>query len=155
MPSHVDASALGSMLDLWDIDLARSRVALRDDEPVGIVNLGVRGDEGWIGGLGVVPAERRHGVGRALMESVLEEAPARVTLEVLEQNEPAIRLYEQLGFTRHEDSRGVVADRRACLPRELAPRTGVRSVRPGCRGSEPTSRCRRAASASRSTEPRP
>ena len=100
VPVEVDASALGSMLDLWDIDLARSRVALRDDETVGIVNLGVRGDEGWIGGLGVVPAERRQGVGRALMESVLEEAPPRVTLEVLEQNEPAIRLYEQLGFTR-------------------------------------------------------
>ena len=100
VPIEVDAAALGSMLGLWDIDLARSRVALRNDEPVGIVNLGVRGDEGWIGGLGVVPSERRHGVGRALMESVLEEAPARVTLEVLEQNEPAIRLYEQLGFTR-------------------------------------------------------
>ena len=100
VPVEVDASALGSMLDLWDIELARSRVALRDDEPAWIVNLGVRGDEGWIGGLGVVPAERRHGVGRALMESVLEGAPARVTLEVLEQNEPAIRLYEQLGFTR-------------------------------------------------------
>jgi hypothetical protein len=60
----------------------------------------VRGDEGWIGGLGVAPAERRNGIGRALMDSVLAEAPPRVTLEVLEQNEPAIRLYEQLGFTR-------------------------------------------------------
>ncbi len=100
VPVQVDTAALGSMLGLWDIDLSRSRVALRGEEPIGIVNLGVRGDQGWIGGLGVVPAERRHGVGRALMEAVLEEGPSRVTLEVLEQNEPAIRLYEQLGFTR-------------------------------------------------------
>lgn len=100
VPLHVDAAALGSMLGLWDIDLARSRVALHDEELIGIVNLGVRGDEGWIGGLGVVPAERRSGVGLALMEAVLADAPRRVTLEVLEQNEPAIRLYEQLGFVR-------------------------------------------------------
>ena len=100
VPLLVDAAALGSMIGLWDIDLTRSRVALRDEKPIGIVNLGVRGDEGWIGGLGVVPAERRHGVGRALMEAVLADAPRRVTLEVLEQNEPAIRLYEQLGFVR-------------------------------------------------------
>jgi predicted GNAT family N-acyltransferase len=100
VPLHVDEAAFATMVDAWDIDLARSRVALRDDELVGIVNLGVRGDRGWIGGLGVVPAERRNGIGRGLMEGVLAEAPAHVTLEVLEQNEPAIRLYEELGFTR-------------------------------------------------------
>jgi len=100
VPMHVDEAALAYMVDAWDIDFARSRVALRDDEPVAIVNLGVRGDHGWIGGLGVVPAERRNGIGRALMEAVLAEAPAHVTLEVLEQNEPAIRLYEELGFRR-------------------------------------------------------
>src|SRR5205085_1520052 len=62
--------------------------------------LGVRGDRGWIGGLGVVPAARRRGLGRALMEAVLAEAPPEVTLEVIEQNEAAIRLYEDLGFER-------------------------------------------------------
>ena len=100
VPMHVDEAALAYMVDAWDIDLARSRVALRDDEPIGIVNLGVRGGRGWIGGLGVVPAERRNGIGRALMEDVLAAAPPVVTLEVLEQNDPAIRLYEALGFTR-------------------------------------------------------
>jgi hypothetical protein len=34
------------------------------------------------------------------MNSVLDLAPPTVTLEVLEQNEPAIRLYEDLGFER-------------------------------------------------------
>jgi ribosomal protein S18 acetylase RimI-like enzyme len=96
LPIHVDEPTMRYMVEAWDIDLARSRVALG----VGVCNLGVRGDRGWIGGLGVVPESRRSGVGRELMEAVLEGAPPVVTLEVLEQNEPALRLYESLGFER-------------------------------------------------------
>jgi ribosomal protein S18 acetylase RimI-like enzyme len=100
VPLHVDEAALAFMVDAWDIDLGRSRVALRGDEPVGVTTLGVRGDRAWIGGLGVVPGERRSGVGRALMEAVLADAPPHVSLEVIEQNEPAVRLYDSLGFER-------------------------------------------------------
>ncbi len=96
VPVDVDESVLRFMIDSWDLDLTRSRVA----PDVGLCNLGVRGDRGWIGGIAVVPAHRRQGVGRALLEAVLEVAPPVVTLEVLEQNEPAIRLYENLGFER-------------------------------------------------------
>ncbi|HZO34769.1 MAG TPA: GNAT family N-acetyltransferase [Gaiellaceae bacterium] len=98
VPIHMDAATQQAVVDRWDIDLARSRVAFEGDDPVGLANLAVRGDHGWIGGIGVVPAARRRGVGRALMEAVLAEAPPHVTLEVLEQNEPARALYEQLGF---------------------------------------------------------
>jgi len=100
LPITVDEPALAFMVDAWDIDLDRSRVALRDGEPIGVTMLGVRGDRGWVGGLGVIAAERRHGVGRALMEAVLADAPPAVGLEVIEQNEPALRLYEDLGFQR-------------------------------------------------------
>ena len=100
VPIHVDEAALAFMVSSWDIDLSRSCVALRDDERLGVTMLGVRGDRGWIGGLGVVVGERRSGVGRALMEAVLAHAPAEVSLEVIEQNEPAIGLYESLGFER-------------------------------------------------------
>ena len=96
VPMHVDAGTFRFMVDAWDIDLSRSRVA----PGKGLCNLAVRGGRGWIGGLGVVPGSRREGLGRALMEAVLELAPPTVTLEVLEQNEPAIRLYEALGFER-------------------------------------------------------
>jgi len=99
VPIHVDEAGLRSVVDAWDIDLGRSRVAL-DPEPAGVAMLALRGDRGWIGGLGVVAAARRRGLGRALMEAVLAEAPGVVTLEVIEANEPAIRLYEALGFER-------------------------------------------------------
>jgi GNAT superfamily N-acetyltransferase len=96
VPFRVDAAQLGNMIAAWHIDLARSRMSPGE----GVALLGIRGDRGWIGGLGVVPAARRHGLGRALMEAVLADGPPQVTLEVIEQNEPALRVYEQLGFER-------------------------------------------------------
>jgi GNAT superfamily N-acetyltransferase len=96
LPMRVDEPTMRFIVETWDIDLRRSRVV----PDVGVCNLGVRGERGWIGGLGVVPEARRGGVGRALMEAVLADAPPLVTLEVLEQNEPAIGLYESLGFER-------------------------------------------------------
>src|SRR5207244_5154868 len=96
----VDEAAFRYMVDAWDIDLERSRVALDDGMPVGVAMLGVRGAEGWIGGLGVIASHRHRGIGRALMEAVLADAPPSVSLEVIEQNEPALRLYETLGFER-------------------------------------------------------
>jgi GNAT superfamily N-acetyltransferase len=96
VPIHLDEAAMAHIVAAWDIDLDRSFAAPGE----GIVNLGVRGDRGWIGGLGVVPERRRAGLGRRLMDAALEVAPPVVTLEVIEQNEPAIRLYERLGFTR-------------------------------------------------------
>ena len=69
--------------------------------------LGIRGDEGWIGGMGVATAHRRAGIGEALMRAVLDEAQARrvrrVRLEVLEPNDAARLLYEKLGFRRVRD----------------------------------------------------
>ena len=94
VPVHVDEGVMRYMIDAWDVDLARSRVI----EDVGLCNLAIRGERGWIGGIAVVPSARRRGLGRRLLEAVLEHAPPTVTLEVLEQNEPAIGLYEQLGF---------------------------------------------------------
>jgi GNAT superfamily N-acetyltransferase len=96
VPMHIDEPTLEYMAEAWDIDRARSRVAPGE----GLCNLAIRGDRGWIGGIGVVPEARRKGVGRALMEAVLELAPPTVMLEVIVQNEPAIKLYASLGFER-------------------------------------------------------
>lgn len=59
-------------------------------------------DEGDINQVAVVPAYRGQGVGRRMMQVLLKrlkQAGARaVTLEVRVSNEPAIALYEALGF---------------------------------------------------------
>jgi hypothetical protein len=103
VPVTVSAEALRFMAAAYDFDRDASLVAVRDDELVGLVNLGLRGTEGWIGGLGVIPGERRRGTGRRLMEAVHEEARARgagrVWLEVIVENTQAVALYEQLGYT--------------------------------------------------------
>jgi ribosomal protein S18 acetylase RimI-like enzyme len=102
IPFEVDADAVRFMARTFDLDPSASRVAVRAGKPVGLANLGARGKRGWIGGLGVVASARRQGVGRVLMEAVHDEARARglevVRLEVLEANDAAFLLYEQLGY---------------------------------------------------------
>lgn len=102
-PIRLDVSAFEQLAATLDLDLEASVVAVADDDrPVGLAMLGVRGAEGWVGGMGVVPERRRAGTGELLMRGLLDQARARglarVTLEVLEQNGPARRLYERLGF---------------------------------------------------------
>ena len=101
-PFTLDEAAFRFMSTTWDDDLDASRVALVDGEPAGICKLAIRGDQGWIAGVGVAVPHRGKGIGEALMLGAIDEARSRglrdLWLEVLVQNEPAIRLYEKLGF---------------------------------------------------------
>ena len=101
-PFTVDEVAFRFMSELWDDDVDASRVAVVDGDPAGIAKLAIRGDRGWIAGVGVAVPHRGKGLGEQLMRAVIEGARARglreIWLEVLVQNEPAIRLYEKLGF---------------------------------------------------------
>jgi ribosomal protein S18 acetylase RimI-like enzyme len=104
VPIHTDEAALAFMVQAFDLHLSRSPVAFRGDAPLGLAVLGLRGRRGWVGGMGVIAAERRAGVGRRLMHALIDEARAagveELGLEVLEPNGGAISLYEQLGFRR-------------------------------------------------------
>nr|WP_241254626.1 GNAT family N-acetyltransferase [Brevibacillus sp. SYP-B805] len=83
-----------------------SVVAFADGEPAGLVLTGIRTVAGkkvaWNGGTGVASAYRRRGVGKAMMEAVLqiyrEEGVAIATLEAISHNENAIALYRQMGY---------------------------------------------------------
>ena len=101
-PITLDGPAFASMVEMVGGDLDLSRVAIVGREPVGIVLVARRGTEGWIGGMGVVARHRRRGIGEAMLVAALEAARTagieRLTLEVLEQNLPALALYERLGF---------------------------------------------------------
>ena len=107
MPMEIDEQAFRTMTVLFDFDLDASRVALRDGRPIGFVNLCVRGPAGWIGGTGVVPDERRKGIGEQLMRAVHESARAigvrGIRLEVISSNASAIALYEKLGYEHVRD----------------------------------------------------
>ncbi|WNZ64658.1 GNAT family N-acetyltransferase [Myxococcus sp. MxC21-1] len=86
------------------ISLEESRVARVDGEPVGLVLMARRGRESRVAGMGVVPAWRNRKLGGAMLRPLLEDARARgdtrMLLEVIEQNAPAVTLYERLGFQR-------------------------------------------------------
>jgi GNAT superfamily N-acetyltransferase len=102
LPFHIDEQQLAFMDNAFDLDLDASRIAFRDGEPVGLGNLGLRGEDAWIGGVGVVPSARRSGVGEALMRALHEQAQERgvrrVWLEVIVENTGALALYEKLGY---------------------------------------------------------
>ena len=107
LPFHLDEQQLAFMDNAFDLDLDASRVAFRDGEPVGLANLGLRGEDAWIGGVGVVSAARRSGVGEALMRALHEQARERgvrrVWLEVIVENTGAFALYEKLGYELVQD----------------------------------------------------
>ena len=102
VPMQMDEAALADHIANNDIDLECSRVAV-DVEPVGFALVARRGTEAWIGGMGTSPAYRRIGLGARTLTAAIEAAAAvgvaAVWLEVLEENAPAIGLYERLGFS--------------------------------------------------------
>ena len=107
VPFAVDAAAMRFLTEAYDLDRDASLIAVRDGERVGLANLGLRGADAWVGGVGVVPDERRRGTGRKLMEGLHDEARSRgverVWLEVIVENTGAIALYEQLGYGHVRD----------------------------------------------------
>jgi ribosomal protein S18 acetylase RimI-like enzyme len=146
IPFHVDEDALRWMTESFDIDLDASRVAIRDGEPTGFANLALRGDEAWIGGVGVVTAARRQGLGEQLMLAVHEEAErrgvAKIWLEVIEENDAAYRLYLKLGydFVREVEVWSLSAEVPAGAAREIPVAQAHARIRELRTGREPWQR---------------
>ena len=107
LPVSIDEAAFASMARSWDYDLGGSLVATDGGEDVGLCMLAVRGEDAWIGGVGVVAGRRGQGIGEQLMRAIETSARdrrvTRIWLEVLVQNEPAIKLYEKLGYAHVRD----------------------------------------------------
>jgi len=107
VPMHIDETGLAWMQEKLDFDLDASRIAYRDGEAVGFANLAVRGDEAWVGGVGVVTSARRSGVGETLMDAIHEQARERgikrIWLEVIVENTGAFALYEKLSYRTVQD----------------------------------------------------
>ena len=84
-------------------DLSTVLLASDAGKIVGYVNPVIDGKEAWIGGIGVIPQYRSSGVGTKLMRSAEELCRNRgvqsITLEVIEGNDRAQRMYERQGFS--------------------------------------------------------
>jgi ribosomal protein S18 acetylase RimI-like enzyme len=91
-----------NMARVESIDLGSSRLIYRDAAAVGVALIARRGWTSRLAAMCIAPDARGRGVGRAAMEMLLGEASARgdrsMVLEVIENNLPAVRLYEACGF---------------------------------------------------------
>jgi ribosomal protein S18 acetylase RimI-like enzyme len=102
VPMHLTADTMQGVTRFYDVDLTASVVAQAGSALVGMALLSRRDERGWISGVGVLPAWRRHGIARMMMEAVLARACEgrirQIALEVISQNHPARALYASLGF---------------------------------------------------------
>ncbi len=77
-------------------------VAVEDGKIVGYAGFETIVDEGHVINMAVADECRRQGVGRSLMERIIEESKSaklkRLILEVRISNRAAIALYEKMGF---------------------------------------------------------
>jgi hypothetical protein len=87
---------------LEHLDLQHSLLAYDGQELAGMALLGFRGEVAWVGGFGIVEKYRGRGRAHELMSALIAEARAcrmrLLTLEVLQQNHAAVRLYERAGM---------------------------------------------------------
>lgn len=92
-----------NMVRADSIDLASSRVFVRNGVALGAALIARRGWTSRLAAMAIVPETRRTGLGRAAVVRLVEEAKARgeraMVLEVIEQNTAAVELYRASGFT--------------------------------------------------------
>jgi len=84
---------------------AEFQVIMLNDQPIGRLYIHRREDEIRIMDIAVLPAHRNAGIGSSLLRDILEEGKnlnLPVTIHV-EQFNPAMRLYQRLGFQPKED----------------------------------------------------
>ncbi|MCC6615143.1 MAG: GNAT family N-acetyltransferase [Anaerolineae bacterium] len=99
---QMDGPTLSRMIVSDQIDLSLSLIALQDGIPVGLALIARRGWTSRVATMGIVPEAQGQRVGTWLFDRVVEAARARedrtLTLEVIEQNVHAVRLYEKAGM---------------------------------------------------------
>ena len=93
-----------NMLHKDGIDLSASRVLLAEDRPRGIALIAPRGARrtSRLAAMGIAKETRGKQAGSWFMKELIDEACERgdreMVLEVIEQNEPAVKLYRKYGF---------------------------------------------------------
>jgi len=102
IPMPMSVNKMREYVQVYDVDLQLSVVAVEDDTTLGLGMLGKRGSNTWITRLGVVPNGRKRGVGGAIMHYLVERSreinAKQIILEVIKNNEPAEVLFKKYGF---------------------------------------------------------
>jgi len=104
VPIQFDLPSFHTMLRTSHIDVALSKVVFQNGKAVGVALISRRGWSSRLAGMSLIPSARGQKIGYWLMEQLITEAKSRgdrrMELEVIEQNEPAVRLYEKVGFSK-------------------------------------------------------
>ena len=102
IPIQFNMSQFSTMLRKDSIDLDSSRILLIDGEPAGIALIARRGWTSRLVAMGISKPMRGKGAGLWFMKNLIEESRQRndreMVLEVIEQNESAVKLYQKTGF---------------------------------------------------------
>jgi GNAT superfamily N-acetyltransferase len=102
VPMPMNLARMTEYIQVYDIDLENSFVAVQGEQMIALGMLGVRDGRAWITRLGVLPGERRHGLGLRMMTTLMEAAERKsinfTMLEVIKNNTPALKLFLKLGY---------------------------------------------------------
>jgi GNAT superfamily N-acetyltransferase len=123
VPIQFDTAMFLNMLRKDGIDLTASRVLITEDQSCGIALIARRGWTSRLAAMGIAKEKRGKGAGSWFMEQLIEEACQRgereMSLEVIEQNEPAVKLYQKSGFQPVRRLIGLI--RKDAAEKELEP----------------------------------
>ncbi|MBC6990176.1 GNAT family N-acetyltransferase [Hymenobacter sp. BT491] len=104
VPLHFDAASFERRFRGENLDASASRLWFCGEALVGVVYIARRGWTSRVAAMGLVMEARGLGLGKVMLQTAIDEAIARndhsLMLEVFTVNEPAIRLYERLGFQK-------------------------------------------------------
>lgn len=104
IPIHFKNSMFLNMIQKDGIDLSTSRVLVANQNPCGIALIAPRGHQSVsrLAAMGIAKEIRGKGAGSWFLKQLIAEACDRgdreMVLEVIEQNEPAVKLYRKYGF---------------------------------------------------------
>ena len=102
VPIATSVEVLADRCRAEDVDMAASLLVLANGVPVGLALIARRGHQSRVSAMGIVAAHRGRGAGRILLAAALAQArargDARMILEVIGDNAPALALYRKGGF---------------------------------------------------------
>ncbi len=102
IPIRFDTVTFWNMLHQDGIDLNASRILMVSGRPCGIALIARRGSSSRLAAMGITRELRGQGAGSWFMNILVRDAHQRndrdMVLEVIEQNEPAVKLYRKFGF---------------------------------------------------------